>query len=40
LSYAHQLTLCMLASRSHPGVVILGLLSSSHVFSLLLSGLN
>jgi hypothetical protein len=40
LSYARQLTLCMLASRSHAGVVILGLLSSSHVFSLPLSGLN
>jgi hypothetical protein len=40
LSYAHKLTLCMLASRSHAGVVILGLLSSSHVFSLPLSGLN
>ncbi len=40
LSYAHQLTLCMLASRNHAGVVILGLLSSSHVFSLPLSGLN
>ncbi len=40
LSYAHQLTLCMLASRSHAGVVILGLLLSSHVFSLPLSGLN
>ncbi len=40
LSYAHQLTLCMLASRSHVGVVILVLLSSSHVFSLPLSGLN
>ncbi len=40
LSYAHQLTLCMLASRSHAGVVILGLLSSPHVFSLPLSELN
>ncbi len=40
LSYARQLTLCMLASRSHAGVVILGFLSSSHVFSLPLSGLN
>jgi hypothetical protein len=40
LSYARQHTLCMLASRSHAGVVILGLLSSSHVFSLPLSGLN
>jgi hypothetical protein len=40
LSYARQLTLCMLASRSRAGVVILGLLSSSHVFSLPLPGLN
>jgi hypothetical protein len=40
LSYAHQLTQCMLASQSHEGVIILGLLSSSHVFSLPLSGLN
>jgi hypothetical protein len=40
LSYAHQLTLCMLASWSHAGVVILGLLSSSHVLSLPLFGLN
>ncbi len=40
LSYAHQLTLCMLASRNHAGVVILGLLSSCHVFSPPLSGLN
>jgi hypothetical protein len=40
LSYARQLTLCMLASRSHAGVVILGLLSSSHILSLPLSGIN
>ncbi len=44
-SCAHQLTLCMLASWSHEGVVFLVLLSSSHpttyhVFSLPLSGLN
>ncbi len=30
LGYAHQLTLCMLASWSHEGVVFLDFLSSSH----------